>query len=1420
MFPFSLSHSMYVGTDRRIGDRFGRPIYLECKKTSQCLLVCDNCTSWSTLQREYLTSSRCIAYLLFASGPSTCAVCCEWRRTSSWEVSLRVGAGVTARTAGREDEWECSQQACTNELLCGCGHFPVCLSTSGSIPKRAIHSLTLHPFKDDIQTMSSSGPAQKKPTSVNNPGDLRVTVRKTPQSQPPRAPYSCMTLQPVELPEGRSDPSCAVPVITFGAPPDDQMSIAASEGERMSSRDEDSAALPPSGVAALPESDPEMAAMLSRAAVSVGLEWNPPPCPEPSWLDDWFLGAARAGSQLPAPVPFFPEVHEEVTKPWMAPFSTRSRSGPSSILTTLDGGVAKGYVELPPVEWSVAMQLCPKTANSWWGNPRLPSRACKFSSSLAGKAYTACGEATSALHAMALLQVHQAKALKELHEGSSDPGVMQELQAATDLALRATKVTARSLDRVMSTLVVQERHLWLNLADMRKPDKVRFFNAPVCQAGLFGDALLPQPSRRLQALHLLVAEGNPWRPPPPLLSLSSSLHLGGRLALPRPSRWLIRTIRLSYVIQFARHPPKYRGIHFTSVRSSDARLANRDWRPAGEGRDRAGLSSRYEDWVLQPLLHSAQERWWVTANLGPANLESGPAQAPVQDVNAKTHSRVPFLQFAFEGRAYQYKVLLFRLSLSPRVFTKVAEAAIVPLRECGVRILNYLNDWLILAQSRTSCVNTGTWCSDTSACWDFGSTGKRANSPRCRGSLFSCGVGLGQSDSATHRGTCPVSAKLFEFIQRQDSGPTETFSEAPGAYGIRSRSNAAQVASYEAASALASQPSPEMGVAEWHAPGTHHPILSPNLWPMVGPFFSTGGSPSRSGVQAWCGVHGCLGQGLGGHVQRACSPGLWTGPQLQWHINCLELLAVRLALGRLKRLLHGKHVLVHTDNTATVAYINHQGGLRSRCMWQLARHLLLWSQKHLRSLWAIHIPGVLNRAADELSRQPVLPGEWRLHPQVVQLIWDFFGATQVDLFASPDSTHCHEPSSTDTVQSQGAKGAGPVSCAILAQPDLVFGTYAPHDSPSLVHSCEEGSAFSETGHSLAPASRSLETSCLVPGRDAEVLSGLPQEVVDTITSARAPSTRLLYALKWNLFVNWCSSHREDPRRCPIRIVLSFLQDRLEQRLPPSTLKGNVAAIAAHHDAVDGKSLGKHDLVVRFLRGARRLNPPRPTSIPSWDLSLVLMALQRHPFEPLQSGELKILSLKTVLLSALASIKRVGDLQAFSVDESCLEFGPANSHIVLRPRPEYVPKVPTTPFRDQVVSLQALPSEEADPALAFLCAVRALRLYMDRTQSFRTSDQLFVCFGGQQKGKAVSKQRLAHWIVDAIVLAYQFQDMPCPFGLRAHSTRSVVSSWALAQGTSLTDICRAAGWATPNTFARFYSLRVEPVSSRVLAPSGQ
>ncbi len=120
-------------------------------------------------------------------------------------------------------------------------------------------------------------------------------------------------------------------------------------------------------------------------------------------------------------------------------------------------------------------------------------------------------------------------------------------------------------------------------------------------------------------------------------------------------------------------------------------------------------------------------------------------------------------------------------------------------------------------------------------------------------------------------------------------------------------------------------------------------------------------------------------KGWGATFNGLAVSGVRTGPQLHWHINCLELLAVHLALNRLKRRLRGEHVLVHTDSIVTVAYINRQGGLRSRRMSQLARHLLLWSQKHLRLLRATHISGLLNRTANELSRA-ALPREWRIHP--------------------------------------------------------------------------------------------------------------------------------------------------------------------------------------------------------------------------------------------------------------------------------------------------------------------------------------------------------------------------------------------------------------------------------------------------------
>ncbi len=166
----------------------------------------------------------------------------------------------------------------------------------------------------------SSSSGSRRATSAHGQGDLRITVRASPSSASPRASHSSSALHHlVFLDELAVSSDRAGPSISFGAPVDDRMSFAASEGE-LGSGDDDSAALPLSGRVALPESDPGLTAMLSRAAESIGLHWRLPPSPECSRLDDWFLGVQADHRQSPQ-VPFFPEVHEEVTSSWRAPFS-------------------------------------------------------------------------------------------------------------------------------------------------------------------------------------------------------------------------------------------------------------------------------------------------------------------------------------------------------------------------------------------------------------------------------------------------------------------------------------------------------------------------------------------------------------------------------------------------------------------------------------------------------------------------------------------------------------------------------------------------------------------------------------------------------------------------------------------------------------------------------------------------------------------------------------------------------------------------------------------------------------------------------------------------------------------------------------------------------------------------------------------
>ena len=117
------------------------------------------------------------------------------------------------------------------------------------------------------------------------------------------------------------------------------------------------------------------------------------------------------------------------------------------------------------------------------------------------------------------------------------------------------------------------------------------------------------------------------------------------------------------------------------------------------------------------------------------------------------------------------------------------------------------------------------------------------------------------------------------------------------------------------------------------------------------------------------------------------------------HINVLELKAVFLALRHFKDQCQDQTVLVATDNSTVVAYINKQGGTtHSAEMCALLWRIMTWYHHFHITLKARHIPGCLNVMADLLSgSNQVQSTEWSLHPQVFKQICQQWFTPHVDI---------------------------------------------------------------------------------------------------------------------------------------------------------------------------------------------------------------------------------------------------------------------------------------------------------------------------------------------------------------------------------------------------------------------------------------
>ena len=393
--------------------------------------------------------------------------------------------------------------------------------------------------------------------------------------------------------------------------------------------------------------------------------------------------------------------------------------------------------------------------------------------------------------------------------------------------------------------------------------------------------------------------------------------------------------------------------------------------------------------------------------LASLDLKDAYFQIPIHPSSRK------LLRFTSEGTAYQFQALCFGLSTAHQSVSAWAHSH-------GIRLLRYLDDWLVLASSEREAKQEVQ--SLLSLCRTLGIVINEKNSDLVPSQTAKY---LGMTIDTEAGKVFPSLARVEKFLSvaenfcAMDAPPAQLWQVVLG-----------HLASLEW---LVPHGRLRMRSLQWHlkahwSPETDPPSLPVPLpqearrdlsWRMVRDHLLSGvrfGTPAPDlRLHSDASSSGWGAQLLDQHVS-----GVWTDQEKLLHINILEMKALFLALQSFRDVI-GHHVTAMCDNSTVVAYVNKQGGTVSRALCSLTSRLLRWTESLDIHLNARYLPGQSNVLADLLSRRGQVVGtEWSLHLQVARSLLRVWGNPSIDLFAT----------------SLNAKL--PLYCSFVSDPQAVF----------------------------------------------------------------------------------------------------------------------------------------------------------------------------------------------------------------------------------------------------------------------------------------------------------------------------------------------------------------------------------------------
>lgn len=363
-----------------------------------------------------------------------------------------------------------------------------------------------------------------------------------------------------------------------------------------------------------------------------------------------------------------------------------------------------------------------------------------------------------------------------------------------------------------------------------------------------------------------------------------------------------------------------------------------------------------------------------------------------------------FLRFSFDGKIYEFTCLPFGLASAPYTYTKLLKPVVHYLRNNNITCVNYLDDFLIFGETAKDCFDKVQFSLEFLRSLGFiVNEGKSILKPSkfCKflGFIF---------DSKNMKIHLPSNKRerIKNIVTKYHSKKhfkIQKFAEIIGVlvsvcpavkYGWLYTKNLERekylalkrAKSYEAKMYL------------------NNKILADfNWWLQI--IDTTYNDIKKDKFKIVIFTDASL-TGWGACAGDKDAHGWWSKNEKKCHINYLELKAIYHGINYFAKSYRNCNLLIRTDNTTALSYINRMGSVKYPYLNSLARLIWQWCEK--RNIWilATYISSLDNWRADQESRSLPIETEWSLAPYAFAKIVNYLGIPKVDLFASKDNFKC------------------------------------------------------------------------------------------------------------------------------------------------------------------------------------------------------------------------------------------------------------------------------------------------------------------------------------------------------------------------------------------------------------------------------